>query len=189
MVRLKEKPAHVQKNRGVVPPLFMYRYIHPLSAMLVAFSPPTTKWSSTRTSTRLSASRISAVMLLSDSEGSQTLTSPHEYGEIPKEFIDKTKAKMGSGRWCYAGPFQPNAFNNMPDVVESVRRFVSAFEPERVRVAFLSPNRHGVLLPDFSAGRDLLRELLSIPSVEVACVDARLRHSKGLFLADFFDFT
>lgn len=116
------------------------------------------------------------------------LTSPHEYGETPRDFIDKTKAKMGSGRWCYAGAFQPDAYNKMPDVVESVKRFISAFEPERVRVAFLSPNRHDVRLSDYSAGRDLLHELLQIPTVEVVCIDARLRQSNGLFLADFFDF-
>jgi len=117
------------------------------------------------------------------------LTSPHEYGETPKEFLDKAKVKMGSGRWCYAGAFQPDAYNNMPDVVDSVRCFIAAFEPERVRVAFLSPNRHGAQLPDFLPGRDLLGELLQIPTVEAVCIDARQRQSNGLFLADFLDFT
>jgi hypothetical protein len=117
------------------------------------------------------------------------LTSPHEYGETPKEFIDKTKAKMGSGRWCYAGPFQPNAYNKMPDVVESVKRFIASFEPERVRVLFLSPNRHGTELSSFLPDRDVRHELLQIQTVEVACVDARQRQSNGLFFADFFDFT
>jgi len=117
------------------------------------------------------------------------LTSPHEYGETPREFIDKLKSKMGAGRWCFAGAFQPDAFNKMPDIVETVRRFIAAFEPERVRVVFLSPNRHGIELASFLSGRDLSAELLQIPSVEVACVDARQRQSNGLFLADFFDFT
>ena len=44
---------------------------------------------------------------------------------------------MVPGRWCFAGPFQPEAFKRMPDVVESVRLFARAFEPERVRVVFL----------------------------------------------------
>jgi hypothetical protein len=117
------------------------------------------------------------------------LTSPHEHGETPKEFLEKTKRKMESGRWCYAGPFQPEPFKNMPDVVESVQHFVTAFEPECVRVAFLSPNRHGATLQSFLPGRDLFQELLRIPTVEVVCIDARQRQSNGLFLADFFDFT
>ena len=117
------------------------------------------------------------------------LTSPHEYNESPKDFIEKTKAKMGNGRWCFAGPFQPDAFNQMPDVVDSVKKFISAFEPERVRVVFLSPNRHGAEIDTFILRRDLRDELLQIPTVEVACADARKRQSNGLFLADFFDFT
>jgi hypothetical protein len=116
------------------------------------------------------------------------LTSPHEYGETPDEFLDKVRNK-GCGRWCYAGPFQPDAFKNMPDVVDSVRLFIAAFQPERVRVVFLSPNRHGAELNSFLPGRDLLDELLQIPTVEVACIDARRRQVNGLLLADFFDFT
>jgi hypothetical protein len=117
------------------------------------------------------------------------LTSPHEYGETPKDFIDKTRNKMGSGRWCFAGPFQPDAYNKMSDVVESVRRFIQAFEPERVRVVFLSPTRHGVQLSAFLPGRDLSDALLQVGGVEVACIDARKRETNGWFLADFFDFT
>jgi|ERR1051325_1499477 hypothetical protein len=117
------------------------------------------------------------------------LTSPHEYNETPEEYMRKAKAKMGSGRWCFACAFQPDAHSKMPDVVQSVRSFIAAFEPERVRVAFLSPNRHGQELKDFVPGRDLSDELLQIAGVEVACVDARRRQANGLFLADFFDFT
>jgi hypothetical protein len=117
------------------------------------------------------------------------LTSPHERGETPKEFFEKTRGKMNGGRWCYAGPLQPEPFLQMPDVVESVRLFISAFEPERVRVVFLSPTRHGVEVNNFVLGRDLRDELLQINRVEVACVDARRRQVNGLFLADFFDFT
>jgi hypothetical protein len=36
------------------------------------------------------------------------LTSPHEWGESPSDFIEKTKGKMDDGRWCFAGPLQPN---------------------------------------------------------------------------------
>lgn len=117
------------------------------------------------------------------------LTSPHEYGETPKEFIEKLRNKMSSGRWCFAGAFQPDAYNNMPDIVETVQRFVAAFSPERLRVVLLSPNRHGAELTSFLPGRDLSAELFQIPSIEVACIDARQRQSNGLLLADFFDFT
>ena len=117
------------------------------------------------------------------------LTSPHEYGESSEEFIEKTQGKMVQGRWCFTSPLQPAAFRSMPDVVESVSQFCAAFSPERVRVAFLSPNRHGTLLDQFLPGRDLSAELLASPRVEVLCIDGRQRGVNGLLLADFFDFT
>ena len=117
------------------------------------------------------------------------LSSPHESGESVKEFIDKTRGKMGDGRWCFAGPFQPEAFREMPDVVETVGAFIDAFSPERARVAFLSPNRHGIEVPDFLPGRDLRAELNQLPRVEVICIDGRPRDINGLLLADFLDFT
>ncbi|MGO8761385.1 MAG: hypothetical protein ACLP2P_15470 [Desulfobaccales bacterium] len=113
------------------------------------------------------------------------LTSPHENDENPDEFISKTRNKMVSGRWCFAGPFQVEAFKRMPDVVESVRLFAQAFEPERVRVVFLSPTRHGVELNV----QDHSDDLLAIDHVELVRIDARHREANGLFLADFFDFT
>ena len=116
------------------------------------------------------------------------LTSPHEHGESPKEYMDKAKGKMISGRWCFASAFQPDVRNKMPDIVESVRQFITYFEPERLRVVFLSPNRHGIELKQFLSGRDLSDELLQINRVEVVCVDARRRQANGLFLVDFFDY-
>lgn len=117
------------------------------------------------------------------------LTSPHENGETLKKFLEKTSNKMEAGRWCYAGPFQPDAFRKMPDVVKSVESFIGAFSPERARVAFLSPNRHGHSVETFLPGRDLTQELLAVPGVEVMCLDGRQRGKNGLLLADFFDFT
>jgi hypothetical protein len=117
------------------------------------------------------------------------LTSPHEAGETLEEFTGKINSKTVTGRWCCAGPFQPDACKQMPNVVDSVQHFIKAFEPERVRVVFLSPTRHRVILDSFLPGRDLSQELLQIPRVEVACIDARQRLSNGLFLADFFDFS
>ena len=72
------------------------------------------------------------------------LTSPHEYGEAIEQFVDKSCGKMISDRWCFAGPLQPDAFRQMPDVVATVDAFNSAFSPERCRVVFLSLNRHGI---------------------------------------------
>lgn len=116
------------------------------------------------------------------------LTSPHENREDPGKFIEKTKRKMDEGRWCFAGPLQPNAAKLMPDVVESVRGFQRAFDPERVRVIFLSPDRHGESLESYLPKRDLPREL-HVLGAEVACIDAKQRTANGFFLADFFDFT
>ncbi|MCK4815705.1 hypothetical protein KA005_08045, partial [bacterium] len=74
------------------------------------------------------------------------LTSPHEYGDTPKEYLDKIENKTQKGRWCFAGALQPNATNKMPDVLASVQKFVNKFSPERVRICFLSPDRHGSLI-------------------------------------------
>ena len=96
---------------------------------------------------------------------------------------------MGSGRWCFASPLQPEANQKMPDVVESVQSFNDTFEPERIRVVFLSPTRHNIQIEAFLPGRDLMDELVQISGVEVTSIDARRRESNGLFLADFFNFT
>lgn len=117
------------------------------------------------------------------------LTSPHEFKESPDVFIGKTRNKMVSGRWSFACPLQPEKFNKMPDAVESVKIFIQAFEPERIRVVFLSPTRHGVEIKDFLPGRNITDELFSISNVEVVYIDARYREKNGLFWADFFDFT
>jgi len=117
------------------------------------------------------------------------LTSPHEANETTDEFLTKTLNKMGSGRWCYAGPFQPNAFKKMPDVITSVDSFVRKFSPERTRVVLLYPNHRGQELESFLPGRDLLSELHNIPSVEVVTIDTRQKGKNGLILSDFFDFT
>jgi hypothetical protein len=118
------------------------------------------------------------------------LTSPHEVGETADQFIEKTRGKMvEGGRWCFAGPLQPDSFREMPDIVETVRAFIAGLSPERVRVAFLSPNRHGVEVDGFLDGRDLMGELNQIHGVEVMCIDGRWRGVNGLLLADFFDFT
>lgn len=117
------------------------------------------------------------------------LTSPHEVGETPRDFHRKIRAKTGAGRWCVAGTLQPRASKGMPDIIETTKLFSHEFKPERTRLLFLSPTRHGETLSDYSDGRDLLADLLAIPRVEVACIDARKREVNGLLIADFFDFT
>jgi hypothetical protein len=131
------------------------------------------------------------------------LTSPHEAGESigrkrrgsrgPMNFLEKTAEiieentpQMGR-RWNFAGALQPAARKNMADAVATCRAFVRYFEPERMRIAFLSPDRHGRCLQE-TEHMELVDALREIPSVEVCWIDARDRTTNGLLLADFFDF-
>ena len=127
-------------------------------------------------------------------------TSPHEMMEFLRgrrrravNFLDKTENKMASNtprlgrRWNFACALQPNAASNMPDVVATVRAFVRRFDPERTRLLFLSPDRHGTRLQ--KAHLPLVAGLRAIPTVEIAWIDARQRTVNGLLMADFFDFT
>jgi len=129
------------------------------------------------------------------------LTSPHERGEYigrrpdgeADNFLQKTEEKIVSStphvgrRWNFACALQPLAANHMPDVVETVRAFVARFDPERTRVLFLSPDRHDARLQ--RGHLPLVAGLRTIPSVEIAWIDARDRTANGLLIADFFDFT
>lgn len=118
------------------------------------------------------------------------LTSPHEVKETLDDFLGKAKRKMASGRWCFASPLHPDQFENMPNAVETVERFLRYFDSERVRVFLLSPNRLKTDLADFLPGHDLRVKFRRIDRrVEVACIDARQRKANGLLLADFFDFS
>ncbi|HEY4932145.1 MAG TPA: hypothetical protein VII23_11280 [Terriglobales bacterium] len=131
------------------------------------------------------------------------LTSPHEMGETirrkqhgqdaPTNFLQKTADKIIANtsrlgrRWNFASALQPNAAKNMPNVVEVCSAFVRYFNPERVRVVFLSPDWHGESLQqEYSS---LVPGLRKFPSVEVCWIDAGSRTANGLLLADFFDFT
>ncbi len=124
------------------------------------------------------------------------LSSPHESGESVSDdghenFLDKTHQKFldrcyYARRWNFAGALQPTAHNHMPDASSSVRAFAERFNPERIRVAFLSPDKDGVFLQKkYDA---LVAPLRAIPSVEICWIDSRDRRSNGLLLADFFDF-
>ncbi|HEV7676342.1 MAG TPA: hypothetical protein VGQ12_17555 [Candidatus Angelobacter sp.] len=76
----------------------------------------------------------------------------------------------------------------MPDVVGTCRAFAGYFKPERTRVVFLSPDRHGSCLQK-AEHMELVDGLREIRSVEVCWIDARDRTVNGLLLADFFDFS
>jgi hypothetical protein len=113
------------------------------------------------------------------------LTSPHEVGENLSEFIDKIITKTVSGRWCVASAIQVDATNNMPAVADVVAALLQHLSPERIRVAFLSPDRHAVGL----ASIQVVDSLWRMPECEVLFIDARNRVANGLLLADTFDFT
>ena len=126
------------------------------------------------------------------------LTSPHEVGEciagsVDENFLDKTEDRISSHRpaavrWNFACPLQPNASKNMPDLKKTIEAFVKRFHPERTRIVFLSPDRHGNLLQHLHTA--LASSLTALNShVEVCWIDATDRTANGLLLADFFDFT
>jgi hypothetical protein len=121
------------------------------------------------------------------------ITSPHEWDESLEEFLDKTEEKMRSKalvegrRWAFACALQPGADKQMPDVTTTCGSFTRRFNPERLRVVFLSPDRHGSPLQ--SRHTDSVVSMRDFPSIEVCWIDARSRTASGLMLADFFDFS
>ena len=115
------------------------------------------------------------------------LTSPHEMEEDIETFLTKIESKTRVGRWCFAGALQIEADGSMPDVVETLQEFVQRFSPERARVCFLSPDRHGEW-GDLSYFDSYIQRLLAIDGIEYLFIDARDRGTNGLLLADFFDF-
>lgn len=117
------------------------------------------------------------------------LTSPHEVGESLSEFLSSIERKCDESRWCFASPLRPLAMRRMPDSASTVRAFVNRFEPERVRVAFLSPTYDGKTLDEYGADGRLVRELGRIRNVEAVSIPVGRKRANGLLLADYFDFT
>lgn len=119
------------------------------------------------------------------------LTSPYENNETQSKFHKKIVKKcVPYPRWNFVSAMQPLRANHMPDIVEASASFISYFQPERLRIVFLSPDWRGRSLDEQVSGRDIIRELHQLNSIiEVCCIYARRRRSNGLVLADFFDFT
>ena len=114
------------------------------------------------------------------------LMSPHEAREDLDRFLEKIEeSTVGRYRWNVVSAVQIDAANNMPNLRDLVTALEERFSPERIRVAILSPNRHGDVLAKAPA---LMQELQGVPSCEAMCIDARSRHRNGLLLADTFDF-
>ncbi len=118
------------------------------------------------------------------------LMSPHEHGETLEQFLEDIEQHTDSHhRWNVARASQIEAGGSMPGILDVVAALESRFEPERIRVAILSPNRHGAMLDD-ALSLSLMEGLLAqAMSCEVLCIDARDRRRNGLLLADTFDFT
>lgn len=114
------------------------------------------------------------------------LSSPHELKETLDRFLDKLEEKTdGRYRWNVASAVQICATENMPDLTDIVAALDERFSPERIRVAILSPDRHGNVLVEAS---EVMEELREVSSCETLCIDARSRCGNGLLLADTFDF-
>ena len=114
------------------------------------------------------------------------LTSPHELRESSDRFLEKIEENTdGRYRWNVASAVQIDAAENMPNLIDIVAALDERFSPERIRVAILSPDRHGDVLAEAPV---LMQALQEVSSCEILCIDARCRHCNGLLLADTFDF-
>ena len=115
------------------------------------------------------------------------IMSPQENGENWDKFAEKILKVSKSGRWNFVCAMQTDPPNNMPNLILSIERFLNVFNPERVRVYFLSPVHGGDMLPS-----DIFN--VTIPSLlrlddRIECCTIDANYNNGLFLADFFDFT
>lgn len=115
------------------------------------------------------------------------LTSPHEYNEDTKAFLEKIVRKTKRGRWNFAGALQIGEFGKMPDLEECIKDFIGKLNPERIRICFLSPVHGGGMLPSDIFNVTIPSLLRLDDRIECCTIDANYDH--GLFLADFIDFT
>jgi hypothetical protein len=131
--------------------------------------------------------RLPKVTLSNDRSLYIRLSSPHESNINPAQFHKGIIDATGSGRWCFAGAFHTHEFNKMPDFVESIKLFKSKFNPERVRVCLLSPNKRGKTLCNDDI-QYICQQLQRLRGIEYMFIDAQDKYINGLLLADFFDF-
>ena len=123
------------------------------------------------------------------------IMSAHETELTLKQYFDKIEEKCQPGRWCFAGALWPAPGNKIKEnLAEIIEAFVDRFEPERVRLCFLSPDHNNKLITNFINVNDQIARLRKIDGVECAVIDGYLNDihpmtASGLFLADFFDFT
>ena len=134
--------------------------------------------------------RLPVITLSKDRRLYIRLSSPHEMKLSPVQFHKNIIASTGVGRWCFAGAFHPYRLNKMPDVFDALKLFKQKFNPERIRVCFLSPNtnKKGKSLTE-SEVLIISDKLRKIKGVEYMFIDARDEYANGLLLADFFDFS
>lgn len=125
------------------------------------------------------------------------ITSPHEYNETVDEFFDKTETKMEGQGWLrgnFICPLHPGPYKKITiSTVELIQRFYDRFKPERIRVAFLNPDKGSNYFAPAKLEKmqDDLRGYVGepIPRIECISIDARHKTGQGMLLADFFDFT
>ncbi len=124
-------------------------------------------------------------------------SSPHEKGETEAQFhrrLDRVTAHSWKLFWRVnvACAVQPRAFGKMPDIIQVCDGLLRQFNPERIRVVQLAPDRLGTLDSQLTVTEvDGLRRL----DVEVISIDARRSPPRPVelgnvrVLADFFDFS
>ena len=125
------------------------------------------------------------------------IMSPQESGDNWKKFINKMpKAKLNE-RWNYVCAMQTdpinmdtNPTNKMPPLIDCISKFMHAFNPERVRLCFLSPVYYGMSVPGNILNNTIASLLRLDDRIECCNLNAKEKGiNHGLFLADFFDFT
>lgn len=113
------------------------------------------------------------------------LSSPHEKNESVDEYLERIATRTRSGRCNFAGALQPQSRTDLPGPATYIERF----DPERVRICLLSPDRNGDE-HDLQA----LRAALHPHQTEPIVIDGSVNVKSGdperydLFLADFFAF-
>lgn len=118
------------------------------------------------------------------------LSSPHEKRETVDHYSGTVADRAQTGAWNFAGALQPQSESDPAGPATYIAAVIEQFDPERVRICLLSPDRDGDE-HDLRALRAALRSHHTEPIVIDGSVDVENGDPEGhdLFLADFFDFT